>query len=721
MDTDNPQQHLAEQYLTTTHTSLFLTGKAGTGKTTFLHHIVQTINKRCVVVAPTGVAAINAGGVTIHSFFQLPLCPYLPDVKELVTEYQLPNNKHKLRKEKLKIIRSLDLLIIDEISMVRADLLDAIDNRLREVRRNSRPFGGVQLLMIGDVQQLPPVVTDREKPYLDRVYASPFFFESKALRKTNYLTIELSTVYRQQDPTFVTLLNKIRDNHFDTLTLQTLNQRHRPNFDPADSEHYIRLTTHNRQADSINHRKIDELQSKAHTFKATIEGNFPESSAPTDIELVLKEGAQVMFLKNDSSINHAFYNGKIATITQIDSEGIIATDEEGTEIKVPEEVWENIKYEVDPDDKLIKQRIDGTFKQYPLRLAWAVTIHKAQGLTFDRVIIDAADAFAYGQVYVALSRCRTLEGLVLSSAISSSCAFDNSNVVQFTATFPSPEMVANSLQQQQTQYLYDTLHELFDFSSIQRSLDKLNYLYRQHLHSLYPTQSETLATLCSHNIVDIMSVAEKFHRQLMNLIQLNDPSQLQQRVAKGAAYFAEQLSEVAKPLYHILQVELTNQQVAKDRDDQAEPLLEALTLTRRCLDTFAEEGFSVERYLKVKADYYLDKEKPKVKETVKEKEKKSSAASYGDLHHPKLATMLTAWRKQKYQELNVPAYVVLSQKALLGIADTLPKDKKALLKISGIGKQKVETYGTEILEVIAHYCHQQDLPFPNADQCRIDN
>lgn len=436
---------LAERYVNETSHSLFLTGKAGTGKTTFLRHIVETTHKRHVVLAPTGVAAINAGGVTIHSFFQLPFCPYLPDVPELVTEYQAMGHRNQLRKNKIDIIRTLELLIIDEISMVRADLLDAIDATLRRVRRSSQPFGGLQLLFIGDLHQLSPVVTDSERPYIERVYSSPYFFCSKALQSMHYDIVELTQVFRQQDAAFVNLLNQVRSGHPDAATLAALNARVVPAADEsrtADNRKWsvfrkklssinsqfkkepILLTTHNHQADAVNQSRLDALRGRAYTFDATVEGNFPSTSTPADPHLVLKEGARVMFVKNDSSGGRRYYNGKMAVVSDIDKTDdgyeVTVVDDEGETLVVSKEQWENIRYEMDAD-KNIRQQVDGTYTQLPLRLAWAVTIHKAQGLTFDRVAVDAAAAFTYGQVYVALSRCRSLEGLTLRSPITAHC------------------------------------------------------------------------------------------------------------------------------------------------------------------------------------------------------------------------------------------------------------------------------------------------------------
>ena len=341
-------------------------------------------------------------------------------------------------------IRTLELVIIDEISMVRADLLDAVDMSLRRYRHNNRPFGGVQLLLIGDVHQLPPVVTDDEKPYIEKVYPSPYFFNSKALQKTPYVTIELKHIFRQQDDTFISLLNKIRDNCFDKSVIDTLNSRYIPSFKTPDNEKYIRLTTHNYQSNNVNQRKLNDLPSKPFELKATVDGTFPETSYPTESVLTLKKGAQVMFVKNDSG--HAYYNGKIANVEGYDPEhGVAVVDDEGNHIVVKPERWENIKYEIDEKDNQIKKVVDGTFTQYPLRLAWAITIHKSQGLTFDRVVIDAASAFTYGQVYVALSRCRTLEGIVLVTPLSSNCVFDNEDILRFNSNIPPQEKVEGDL------------------------------------------------------------------------------------------------------------------------------------------------------------------------------------------------------------------------------------------------------------------------------------
>ncbi len=607
------QLELAEKYIKSTNVSVFLTGKAGTGKTTFLRNIKSTVGKRSVVLAPTGVAAVNAGGVTIHSFFQLPLCPYLPDVKELVTEYQMPDKYKSLRKEKIKIIRTLDLIIIDEISMVRADLLDAVDMTLRRYRRSSRPFGGVQLLMIGDVHQLPPVVTDHEKPYIEQVYPSPFFFHSKALQQTNYITIELTRIFRQQDQLFISLLNNIRDNRVDKNTLDTLNARCRPRFNPDDSESYIRLTTHNWQANEVNQSKLAALKTQPIELLATVDGNFPESSYPTDYALTLKKGAQVMFVKNDSS-GHQYYNGKLATVEGYDpEEGVAVVDTEGNHIVVKQERWENIKYEIDPSDNQIKQIVDGTFTQFPLRLAWAITIHKSQGLTFDKVIIDAASAFTYGQVYVALSRCRTLEGLVLASPISERCVFENDDILQFNSTFQSEDAIKKQLGSFQSAYFYELVYELFDFSAVARAAERLNSIYQQHLRRTLTVQAQRMSELCNSKMADITTVAEKFHKQLVALnIQSGgktDDAYISGRIAKGVEYFDNQMYQLLLSLAPLTEIEIGNKIVAADFDEVSGDLRDAIEQKQKCLKRVGEHGFSTAVYNQAKVDFMLEKER----------------------------------------------------------------------------------------------------------------
>lgn len=395
-----------------TDMSLFLTGKAGTGKTTFLREVVRYTKKKCIVLAPTGIAAVNAGAMTIHSFFQFGLGPFVQGVIE-------PKSDFRINKSKLELIRHLQLLIIDEVSMVRADLMDHIDVELRRIRRNSKPFGGVQLLMIGDLQQLPPIAHGGEDELLRQYYKTLYFFSSAALKSMKYSCIELKNVYRQTDRHFIDILNHARDCTLTSQDISDLNARYIPGFSPKPEDGYIRLMTHNRQVDYVNETEMEKLDSKPYTFVAAVTGTFPEESYPTADSLTLKKGAQVMFIKNDPE--RRFINGTLGEVKSIDKNSIaVRLAESGTIIDVEPMEWQNIRYQFDEESKEISSKQIGRFKQYPLKAAWAITVHKSQGLTFDKAIIDVHAAFSPGQAYVALSRCRTLDGLVLSSPVSAS-------------------------------------------------------------------------------------------------------------------------------------------------------------------------------------------------------------------------------------------------------------------------------------------------------------
>lgn len=679
---------LAEQYVENTSVSLFLTGKAGTGKTTFLRYIVEKTSKRCVVLAPTGVAAINARGSTIHSFFSLPLCPYLPDVPELKTEYQMPEQYRRLRKEKVKMIRTLELLVIDEISMVRADLMDAVDMTLRRYRRSSVPFGGVQLLMIGDAQQLSPVVTDAERPYLCRVYPSPYFFRSKALEKVPYVTIELQSIYRQADSDFIRILNGVRDVRLSPDMLGRLNAR----VGATAGENWIRLTTHNAQADRINQTRLEALPTSEHLFRAEITGDYPESLYPAAALLTLKEGMRVMFIRNDPD-GH-FFNGKLGSVRSIDPNGVKVVSDDGKELAVEPMEWQNLQYELDGETGEIIQRVLGSFRQLPLRPAWAITIHKSQGLTFDHVIIDAGSAFAFGQVYVALSRCRSLEGISLSTPILPSLLMADGEVSAFNARFPSPGEAERALDSYRRTYEQEQRCACFDFTELRRLVLVARKIWREStLGTTYPSLAERVEA-AAKEVIECEGIAARFRRQLDSLKE--DVERCAERMGKASAYFLPRLE--ALPLRVVLAVEVDNAQIRRQLKNLVADLLPLWQSHIDVLHSIREEGFDLARIRQVRAQALIEEPSPSRKRKTSAQEARDI---YNDNRHPEYVTKLIAWRRAKAAELGVPAFHVLHQKTLLAIADTLPGSRAALLDVPGFGPGLWEKYGLEILKQLS--------------------
>ena len=689
---------LAERYVEATGRSVFLTGKAGTGKTTFLRHITQTTTKRFVVLAPTGVAAINAGGSTIHSFFQLPLCPYLPDVKELVTEYQMPERYRSLRKERIKIIRTLDLLIIDEISMVRADLMDAMDMTLRKYRHNDKPFGGVQLLMIGDAQQLSPVVKENERQYISQVYQSPYFFHSKALQKLSYVTIELQKVYRQQNQDFVNILNGIRENNPTDEILRALNAR--VNAYECD-EDVIRLTTHNAQADKVNSMKLDELPGEAMTFGAEIEGEFPENSYPADEVLALKKGAQVMFIRNDSEAG--FYNGKLGKVTDIKPNGqVTVTDSDGLDIIVSPAEWTNSQYVLDDESGEIQQSVVGTFKQLPLRIAWAITIHKSQGLTFDKVIIDAGAAFAFGQVYVALSRCRTLEGISLESPIRTSAIYSDMNVADFNDSIQAGAAAARErLEEEERGHTYDTYRDIFNVDQICSDLGWVRKIWREKLQEIYEPEYTDLLKW-GQTTDQAKKIAETFRGQLSRIeaARMEDDSFLNERLHKAAVYFHPIMDELRRFCTDLSTLEVDNKEVAKKLKEAFDELLTELEINCNAMEMLKDGRFSLKTYNKGKTESLLeDRTRTKarrLKKLVKEDDESG-------IVNEELRETLQEWRTARFKKDNIPAYMIMHQSTLMAIASRVPKNKAELMRIKGFGEESFKKYGEEILAITAEF------------------
>ncbi len=547
-DENNAIFQLATDFINQTSEHIFLTGKAGTGKTTFLKHIREHTHKITVVTAPTGVAAINAGGTTLHSLFQLPFEPFLPGISSASSR----KNRFSFSKQKLDLIRQLELLIIDEVSMLRADILDAIDASLRRIRHNPLPFGGVQMLYIGDLFQLPPVAKDDEWKLLKDYYPSTFFFHSHALMQTQPIYIELKKIYRQGDPVFVNLLNRVRNNAITPEDIHALNARYVPNFAPADEEKYITLTTHNYKADQINSRKLAEIPAKEHILEGEINGDFPDYALPTDMQLKLKEGAQIMFIKNDMDDPRRYYNGKIATVSRIvDDKLYVYIPELDSEISVIKEVWRNVRYTLNKESGEIEEDELGTFIQYPIRLAWAITIHKSQGLTFEKAILDIGSSFAAGQAYVALSRCTTLEGIVLHSKIRSDCVMTDPYAINFSKGEKDQEELNRIFRQGKRKFWAERLLQYYDWKqmySILRDMEKL----------LEDKESDEY--VCAHKLLKdfrketygLENVAIKFQHQLTSMIQQSeseDLNLLQDRCQKGILYFSENVIEkILKPL-----------------------------------------------------------------------------------------------------------------------------------------------------------------------------
>ena len=542
-------QELAYHYVQHTNRCIFLTGKAGTGKTTFLRRLKEECPKQMAVVAPTGVAAINAEGVTIHSLFQLPPQLFLPTDearRQLFAEMQMRANKQR-------VLRNLELLVIDEVSMVRADLLDTIDTVLRHFKhRPTIPFGGVQLLVIGDLFQLSPVVREEEWRLLQPFYDGPYFFQARVFRELKPIYIEFEHVYRQTNLDFLSILNEVRNNALTPQSFAILNSRVKSLGTEVlgslgeNSKQAITLSTHNSKVDAINRREMEALKGKEYTYKAKITDTFPESMYPIDEQLTLKVGARVMFIKNDSSTDKLYYNGKLGVVASLSKQAINVLCDDGTEVNVHNEVWENIRYNADSGSDLVQTEIVGTFTHYPLRLAWAITIHKAQGLTFDQLIIDAEDAFAAGQVYVALSRCRSLEGLTLLTPIPTRALTNAREVLQFTDNQESIQAIEQNLQPAQKEYLTTLLCALFDFKEHTEQLYALQRMANS-MTSLQTPPSDFIADLITP-LLDLHGVGERFQQQIRQLMYYDQLEKLQERLQAACQYYAPKIYELLKAM-----------------------------------------------------------------------------------------------------------------------------------------------------------------------------
>ena len=692
---------LAFRYITETSENVFLTGKAGTGKTTFLKYLKDNCSKNIVVCAPTGVAAINAGGVTLHSLFQLPFEPFLPtsaSKAELLRKIRLTNIRQNL-------IRKMELLVIDEISMVRCDVLDAIDTIMRSVRRrHDQPFGGAQILFIGDLHQLQPVAQNHEWQILQEYYTSPFFFDSYVVKEQQPLLIELKKIFRQKEEFFVKLLNKVRTNNMTEEDFDDLHERYQPDFRPSEDEHFITLTSHNKQANAINERALNEILRPAYSYNSEVEGAFPENNFPADQELVLKVGAQVMFLKNDT-IQKRYFNGKIGVVKFLDDEEIIV-ECDGLEINVGLETWESSRYVLNREDGKLEQEIIGTFTQYPLRLAWAITIHKSQGLTFDKVMIDAGSAFSSGQVYVALSRCTNLDGIVLLSKIPATAIQNNENVLKGQESLSYKGSLAERFEGARRIFTQQLMENIFSFSEVFIAVSKLKHAIELHQQKLNIVNENSVLDWINSiysSIKEDVKVGKNFclhiSAYMKNGLQIEDNPELQNRINDAAKHFLPRLKNYFGKIKD-------NKIVTEYRDVSAEiselifKSLNALHGAVYNMD-YCNNPFSLTGFLFYKIKYGL----PKFSVNCYSTKNNDSA----DLNEGELYLSLKRWRDRTCDVTGSAVYMVANQATLKEIANFLPHTKKELMLIQGFGRAKAERFGDEIIEIVSDFCMRHGL------------
>ena len=697
---DNKELDLAWAFINHTSRNVFLTGKAGTGKTTFLHKIKSESFKRLIVVAPTGVAAINAKGVTIHSFFQMPFGPLLPGDDTP----QNSNFNRKFSKNKIDIIKSLDLLIIDEISMVRADLLDGIDRVLKRYRRSNKEFGGVQVLMIGDLQQLSPVIKDNEWSLLKNYYKTGYFFSSQVFQTCDALTIELKHIYRQDNQKFIQILNEVRNNVLTQSSADELNKRYSKDFKPNPSEGYIHLTTHNRNAEQVNREELKFLTSKVFKYGAEVSGKFPEHAYPNDEQLELKLGAQVMFIKNDSSPDKRYFNGKIGKIIDLNKkEVVIRCPDDDFDITTSQEVWENINYTVNNETKEIQEDRIGSYKQIPLRLAWAITIHKSQGLTFEKAIIDAQGAFAHGQTYVALSRCKSLEGLILKSKIDSSQIISDNHITSFTKQSEENVPDLRVLELSQRNFQLDCISEVFEFHDFLFPVNRTLDIFYKNRNRIKGQVESPLLRIKDEAVIPFLKIKTRFIGQLKDILtdqELPENNQvIQERFRKAIDYFKKQTDAFIVSSLDAFNFTTDNKEIEKDLEKHIDSIEDLLEMKLLYLKEF-ENGFNSNTFLELRA---------KTAFISKEKLKKKSRTVVEGTSNVILFERLRALRDAIATENDLIHYQIFNQKSLYEMCEVLPTTEKLLLKVNGMGKVRVEKYGDAILKIISSYCEDKDL------------
>ncbi len=703
----SPAFQLAADFIHYTNRPVFLTGKAGTGKTTFLKHIKEHTSKHVAVLAPTGVAAINAGGVTIHSFFQLPFTPFVPSSRGFTNNDTI--DKHdligriRMNNERRKILRQLELLIIDEVSMVRCDTMDAIDTLLRHFRSSHEPFGGVQVLLIGDMYQLSPVVPDAEWQLLSGFYQSPYFFDSNVIQEQSPVYVELDKIYRQDDEQFISVLNQVRNNNMDETGLRLLQTLYQPTFRPGKDDGYITLTTHNKKADAINAAELSRLDAKTLSFKAVIDGEFSEKSYPADELLQLKAGAQVMFIKNDTEKIRRYFNGKIGTIQKIDPDSISVQCKEGDIIEVRKETWKNIRYALNKSTQKVEEEEIGSFSQYPLRLAWAITIHKSQGLSFERLVIDAGSAFAPGQVYVALSRAISLKGLVLHSQINTHSLHTDKRIMAFAKNNLAAKNLQDELKAARDLYQRSVLLSLFDYEQALTIIVGLIDFVEERPTSFNP---ETILWLKELKMmaIDLQDVSKKFHPHLQVLLQsdssLKENEPLQKKLIAAAGHFIPKTDELLRFLSRSPAV-TDSKQAALGYNEELKDIFSALAQKANIIGV-CRNGFSIEAYHQVKNNFILPPFYVNAYAGDAAYKKSQSA-------HPILHRQLRELRDDLCNKKNMAIYMIAGSATLDELVNYLPQTMDELSKISGFGKVKTEKYGALFLDIIKRYCDQHDL------------
>lgn len=682
----------AKDIILNTDTTLFVTGRAGTGKTTLLRYVAESSQKNTVVVAPTGIAAINAGGVTIHSFFKLPFAPFIPSVieaKKLIAG-------QKMRAEFRSVIRSVDMIIIDEVSMLRADILDAIDVVLRHYRNSKFPFGGVQMVFFGDMYQLPPVCVNDEWFILKDYYTTPYFFSAKVFEKQEIVCLELDKIFRQRDEDFVEILNQVRNNNISKENFNRLNDRYNPDFDLENNPDFVVLTTHNAVSDDINESRLIDIDSKTFIFDAAIKGDFPEYLYPVEQQIVLKKGARVMFTANDHiNPERLYYNGKMGTVVELEDNNVYVTcDGEDDPIQVNYETWENNTFSYNRKENSVDVKTIGTFTQLPLRLAWAITIHKSQGLTFQKVAIDAANSFTSGQVYVALSRCTSLDGIVLLSPINSNSIMVDSRIQRFSKNNFNEDLLPDFVNRKKRDTLCNMLIKLFSFNLLEVAvLDLKGYVteFRADFSDYTPEMVENILSI----VQDLSDVGTRFAVQLRKITNANDFSLLNSRVNDAKKYFLQRLETLEKAM------DITN--VSTKKKERANKFSKLLNEVNKNLQETLfflknlDDDISVEQFYMLRHEFVVEK----VNYNVYEEEKEDANEQTVDSELiAVIYSKLMAWRNNLAKELDIPSYLIFKKDTIMEMAQKMPDTKDKLLKINGVGKVKAGKYGQQCIDII---------------------